>query len=121
MVDGVIDRDEVEAISEALHSLLNAAVAHERPPRERVRSIYEIASRGDGTQAGQKAADICDDPVGQSLRLGIEVLGERLDEIGGLGLMGEVCEAVLQRDPSSESQREDILDKRWNGIGHWMS
>lgn len=108
---------EVASIADALHKILELASTLP-PPADRSRTYAEIMAQ---TQHQEDASFITRDPIGASLRLGIEVLGERLNEIGGQSLMISVLEDVAARDPEREEWRTNIMDKRWNGIGSWLA
>lgn len=106
---------EAQAIVEALDMILNEITRREPPerrkwPNERALDPTSVLAR-----------DICNDPIGRSLRLGITALGERLHDKGGMPLMHEVLEAVVALDDANANQRTNILDKRWDGVGHWMA
>lgn len=110
---------EIASIADALDNILIALADHPRP-RGRLRMLtYEDLAAT--TEHAEVAEEIIADPVGRSLRLGIEALGERLHEIGGLKAMGAVMTDVVARRPEQEAQRTDIIDKRWDGIGEWLA
>jgi hypothetical protein len=59
------------------------------------------------------------DPFGQSYRLGIRKLGERLNELdgGGSQLMYEAIDRVCKNNDGWA----ETVDKWWHGIGDWVA
>lgn len=112
---------ETQLIERSLDELLRVATLTE-PPWPPVRSgpvsIAEIADDFlHSTPAQRSAQALFDNPVGEAVRVSIRALGKRLHEIGGVNLMSEVLVRAAEKDPAHLGHREDIMDKRWDGIG----
>lgn len=109
---------EQSAIIDALDTLLTAIsqAPQRKAPFPKMLTASELMQKSEVTLT---AEEIVADPVGRSLRLGIEALGERLNEIGGMKAMHAALDEVVSRDPARKSWRANILDKRWDGIGEW--
>ncbi|WP_454762266.1 hypothetical protein [Caulobacter segnis] len=84
-------------------------------------SSLSVEALANASEVELSLRKIVSDPVGQSLRLGLEALAERLFELGGDAAMANALEDVVARDPANEDWRTNLLDKRFNGIGHWMA
>lgn len=114
---------ETQQIERALDELLRVAISTRAPwpPRHSgpVSLADSLRDLLDSTEAESSARELLDNPVGEAVRRAITTLGERLHEIGGLKLMGDVCDRVSGLDPEHWDHRTDILDKRWDGIGGW--
>lgn len=117
---------ETQRIEDALHVLLNAATtdlrkqhsSESRAPQSMQALTFALIDRMETWTAAQcAAADLLDYPVGEALRQAVTTLGERLYEIGGLGLMQDTLYAVAERDPANHDRRVGIMDRRWDGIG----
>lgn len=112
---------ETQQIERALDELLKVAVSTKAPwpPRiERpVKLVELIDDHFSQTQAQRNATSLLDNPVGEAVRKGVTTFGKRLYEIGGLQLMTDVLDRVAEMDPTKQSWRIDIMDKRWDGIG----
>lgn len=118
--------DETLKIEDALDALLSAALRADRDPSllpergvERAGVIVgELLDKiSNWTLAQRQASDLLHRPVAEACRQGVHVLGERLYEIGGVGLMREVLHRVAERDPANEGRRIGLMDHRWSGIG----
>jgi hypothetical protein len=115
---------EVAGIEDALDALLTVALDPARPGRYSWRSdgprafnfqsVAEILAK---TRAQSHAEQIIRDPVGETARMGVRALGERLHEIGGLELMQRVLDDVADRDKPNWGRRTSIMDNRWDGVG----
>ena len=118
---------EVQLIERSLDALL-AAATETRPPwpardpglRPIGAVLQEQLAR---TPAGNDAAELFDNPVGEMVRQGVTTLGRRLHEIGGTTLMQDVLYRVAARGCSAaeRDRRIGIMDHRWSGIGQWMA
>ena len=122
-----VDVTETQQIEEALHTLVSLAVsdvgyASNPLTREGPESVGSIMRRFNAmTHLERTASAIVRRPVGEAVRRAITTLGERLQEIGGMKLMGDVLERVAERDPVNYGRRVDVLDKRFDGIGNWVA
>ena len=120
---------EAQRIEAALHAVLSAAVVADRSPsllmedgpRTLGSSVTSVIERFAWTPAQRRAGDLLDRPVSELCRQSVRTFGERLYEIGGLGLMQDVLYRVAARDPDREARRMAIMDRRWDGIGEWRS
>lgn len=112
---------ETQRIERALDELLKTAIATRAPwpPKHDgpVSIAVVIEDWLGGTSAQRAASDFLDNPVGEAVRKAVTTLGRRLYEIGGLQLMHDVLDRVAPLDPTKESRRIAIMDKRWDGIG----
>lgn len=114
---------EVAGIEDALDTLLSAAIEADLEPRPTsagtfgVWSISELAAWMEKSKAERDTSELVKNPVAWACRRGIRVLGERLYELGGLELMGNVLDDVAERDETKSGYRMGIMDARWDGIG----
>jgi len=121
----------VEEIEAALDELLAATLKHARE-----RDEADIAARAGGAGERSSAHGVTADalleteflpgeafiadPIGRSLREGVNMLGKALFALtGSTDVMQEVCDRVCDRDPANWGRRADIMSKRWDGIGDW--
>lgn len=120
---------EAQRIEAALHVILTAAVAADRSPsliledgpKSFSSTVSDVIERLSWTPAQRRAGDLLDRPLSELCRQCVRTFGERLYEIGGLGLMQDVLYRTAARDPASEARRVAIMDRRWDGIGNWSS
>lgn len=122
---------ELDLIVGALDALLSAATAYIRerslqPRDEEIQRAGDVAARVVAklttfTPAQRAADDLLHRPVSAALRQGIAVLGERLNEIGGIRAMHEAYARVTEEAGRDAARRIGIVDHTWNGIGGWMS
>lgn len=116
--------EEVAGIERALDTLLRAAIeADQNQPRRKISiadammTYADLEAWMDRPKAARDAEQIMDNPVGFACRKSIRLLGNRLFDLGGCELMGDVCQRVADMDPAKWGYRTDIMDKRWDGIG----
>lgn len=114
--------DELNGIVAALDALLTAIKAD----NERRRGDFKVARTLDitewtfeETQLELAVLDLVRNPVGQALRNGVKLIGERLHESGGISLMHDALGAVCKLSPDDNSWREAMLDRLFSGIGSW--
>lgn len=120
---------EVEGIKHALHALLTVAtdrqlIRRHKPPQkdEGPKPVsFDVMKLFEQTSAERTAATLILDPIGESVRNSVVVLGERLHELGGSKLMIDVLDDVAERDPANHARRVSIMDHRWSGIGSWVA
>ena len=60
---------------------------------------------------------VLNEPVRNACKNAVRLLGERLFEIGGTGLMEKVCNHVEMRGRAVRGYRAVIMDKPWDGVG----
>ena len=121
-----MNEEEIEGITMALDALLTAIAAdREAKPGDVTvaRSAAEMFQSFDWKQTEAQAAArrLVASPVGNALRVAVEILGVRLHEIGGVPLMQRICAQVADLAPESSSWREGLIDRRWDGIGEWLA
>ena len=118
--------EEVAGIKNALDALLTVATdkalvrrfAPSRPDKGPLPLNFgELMKAVDASQAARATNELIRNPIGEAVRSAVVVLGQRLHEIGGMGLMTEVLDDTAEADPPNRSLREAIMDHRWNGIG----
>lgn len=118
--------EEVAGIKHALDALLTVATDKSLtrrfvPPRKdeelRPFNFGELMKAVDASQAARATTELIRNPIGEAVRSAVVVLGQRLHEIGGMGLMTEVLDDTAEADPQNRSLRETIMDRRWAGIG----
>lgn len=120
---------EVDRIEDALDNLLTAAMEADRKPAllpeqgpvSAAVSVGRVIEALDWTQARRQADRLLDRPVPTALRLAVRTLGRRLDEIGGMKLMGDVLDRVAARAPAQEGRRIGIIERAWDGVGRWTA
>lgn len=124
---------EAAQIEAALDQVLAACIEYLNRPRDpdatyKVYSLADLAreyaeeqSMTAAQRASKRLIDGVDGPVGEALRQAVEVFGQRLHELGGTELMGDVLDRVAERDAANWGRRTDIMDKRWDGIGTWVA
>jgi hypothetical protein len=61
------------------------------------------------------------DPIARNLRLGVRLLGGRLNGLGGFNMMQAVAERVAAKRPECEGSRLAVLDHAFDGVGHWVA
>jgi hypothetical protein len=65
---------------------------------------------------------VIEDPVRKALRAQLRDLGERLHRLlPNTDAMLEVAEEVADIEPERWGRRIDLIDKAWDGIGHWVA
>jgi hypothetical protein len=103
---------EIAAIEAALTTLLATIDEQHAKYRERPSRGFRNAATISPVES------LIDDPVGQSCRLGIRRLGERLNELdeGRTRLMREVVDRVCKNNDGWA----ETIDSWWHGIGDWM-
>ena len=104
---------EIAAIEAALTTLLATIDREHDKYRDRRSRGFRDASTISPVEG------LIDDPIGQSCRLGIRRLGERLNELdeGSTQLMRAVSERVCR----NKDDWAEIIDKRRHGIGDWVA
>lgn len=115
-------RDEFDGIVVALDALLAAIKDDNERHRGDLttpRSAGSMDWTWEETELELSAYDLIRNPVGQALRNAIKLLGERLHERGGIGLMREALDGACTLNAADEGWREAILDRLWSGIGAW--
>lgn len=122
--------EEVAGIKHALDALLTIATdkslirrfaAPQKEEGPRPFNFIELMKTVDASQAARATTELIRNPIGEAVRSAVVVLGERLHEIGGMGLMTEVLDDTAEADPPNSSLREAIMDRRWSGIGGWAA
>lgn len=108
---------EIAAIEAALTTLLSAIDEQHAKYRDRPARRSATGSLFRDPASMSPVENLIDDPIGQSCRLGIRHLGERLNELDGYDLMSEVADRVCK----GNSDWAEIIEKRWDGIGGWVA
>lgn len=119
----VLNSDEVERVEAALDALLT----------EMLRQDDLRKGDGDGKLVTIRASDmvlltrrqgqinaVLRHPVRAACKIAIRMLGERLNELGlSISQMQDVANRVSagKRFP----KRINIIDKAWDGVGHWVA
>jgi hypothetical protein len=108
----------VAQIEDALDVLLTAIIKHQnkrwanRDPGKLPR-LYWL-----GQPKRLPGESFINDPIGQSLRVGVTRLGQALFALtGSLAALHDACDRVSRRG-DYQGWRGDIMDKRWDGIGN---
>lgn len=107
------------AIITALMTLIAAVRQVDLAPKEpqplKVLSIRDLMALPPETS-------MIEEPVRNSLRLGIKKLGAILHAEGGDNLMHEICERIDKLPENANTSFPAVLiDKCWDGIGHWVA
>ncbi len=110
---------EIAAIEATLTTLLSAIDEQHAKYCERPARLNERGGLFRDAASISPVEGLLDDPIGQSCRLGIRRLGERLSELDGAGskLMFEVVNRVCKNNDGWA----DTVDKCWHGIGGWVA
>jgi hypothetical protein len=104
---------ELKQIERALTILLESIDEHDAKKSKREISVKSLAE----LMQQPKSALLTSDPIGQSYRLGVRTLGEHLCRLGGTAAMADTLFRVC-----GENERwNNVLNKRWDGIGRWAA
>ncbi|MBM6581071.1 hypothetical protein ILT44_12825 [Microvirga sp. BT689] len=118
MTETANDHTQVQAIEDALHTLLTAIEkAKDRfpPAPGKSMTMAEIVDLG---WEGNELNSLLRDPVGRGLRSSISDLGQHLFRLlGNTERMRVVLDRVAGRNPENFSHRVSIMDHCWDGVG----
>lgn len=109
---------EVAAIEAALTTLLATIDEQHAKYRERPARRSESGSLFRDPTSASPVEALIDDPVGQSCRLGIRRLGERLNELDEGH--GRLMQEVVNRVCKDNDGWAETIDSWWHGIGDWV-
>lgn len=105
----------------ALKSVLDAIVAHDRAKPPAPMRVWNASDIDMEELLFGDLEELASDPIGESLRLAVDDIGERLHKAGGLKLMHDTLQSAVAADDPAADTLTDIVDKRWSGIGDWAA
>ena len=109
---------EIAAIEAALTTLLSAIDKQHAIYTERTARRSASGELFRDPTIISPVEDLIDDPVGQSCRLGIRRLGERLSELDGG--RSQLMSEVISRVCANNNGWAETIDSWWHGIGDWV-